>query len=194
MRHGTIIQASDEAELVTRMLDLTTEALLIELNTPRTYRESVDLMRIGAREIDANPDGIDFQGRLFEGLGAAGIFTRENLLDTKGRLFAQGEQVTTANAQSAMAYVWQVTADNSRVSQIKTGQDWVRVHLAATVHGVGMQPMSQALQEFPEMSTLYDEVHNRLAPGGGTVQMLGRLGYGPQVGPAPRWPIEAKLV
>jgi len=28
---------------------------------------------------------------------------------------------------------------------------------------------------------------------GGTVQMWARLGYGPDVGPAPRWPLEEKI-
>ena len=31
----------------------------IEIETPRTYKESVDLFRIGRAEVDANPDGID---------------------------------------------------------------------------------------------------------------------------------------
>ena len=57
-----------------------------------------------------------------------------------------------------------------------------------------MQPLSQALQEFPEMAGLYREAHARLAPRGGTVQMLCRIGHGAAVGPSPRWPLEAKLV
>jgi hypothetical protein len=57
-----------------------------------------------------------------------------------------------------------------------------------------MQPLSQALQEFPEMAELYAQVHDRLAPGGGTVQMWARLGYGPAVPPSPRWPLDAKIV
>lgn len=32
----------------------------------RTFQESIDLFRIGHREVDANPDGIDFTGPLFE--------------------------------------------------------------------------------------------------------------------------------
>ena len=54
--------------------------------------------------------------------------------------------------------------------------------------------MSQGLQEFPEMSTIHAELHQMLAPDGGTVQMLGRLGYGPDVPQSPRWPLEAKLI
>ena len=92
-----------------------------------------------------------------------------------------------------MGYVWQVTEGNTRVDHIAAGRDWVRINLAATALGVGTQPLSQALQEYPEMDAPYRDVHARLAPGGGTVQMWARLGYGPDVGPAPRWPLEEKI-
>ena len=70
----------------------------------------------------------------------------------------------------------------------------MRINLKATELGIGVQPLSQALQEFPEMAPLYARVHEMLAPGGGTVQMWTRLGYGPGVGPSPRWPLDAKIV
>ena len=56
-----------------------------------------------------------------------------------------------------------------------------------------MQPMSQALQEYPEMAEIYKQTHDALAPAGQTVQMLARIGYGPTVPVSPRWPLEAKL-
>jgi hypothetical protein len=93
-----------------------------------------------------------------------------------------------------VGHTWQVTPDNSRVTQIAAGRDWLRVQLAATAEGVGFHPLSQGLQEYPEMAEIYDDLHARLAPDGGTVQMLTRLGYGPDIGPTPRWPLEAKLV
>jgi hypothetical protein len=96
--------------------------------------------------------------------------------------------------QSAMAHLWQVTPGNSRIEQIRAGQDWVRINLAATALGLGLQPLSQALQEFPEMAALHAHIHGRLAPSGGTVQMWARVGYGPQVAPSPRWPLEEKIV
>ena len=71
-------------------------------------------------------------------------------------------------------------------------QDWVRINLAATAAGVATQPMSQALQEYPEMKALYERIHATLAPEGGTVQMLGRLGYAEAVPASPRWPLQAK--
>ena len=186
--------ASNDPALVHRFRNITQAALEIELRTPRTWKESVDVMRLGARAVDANPDGIDLTGRFNEALHATGLLSEQTLLDSSSRAFQGGLDYNEGLCQTAMAYVWLKTPGNTRLDQIAVGADWLRLNLTATSLGLGIQPMSQALQEFPEMKGLYREVHERLAPEGGTVQMLGRLGYGPQVSPAPRWPIEEKLV
>jgi len=192
-RHGRFGGTIDPAE-VTVWRRLTREALRIEIETPRTYRESVDLFRIGRAEVDANPDGIDFTGPLFEVMSALGLFTRETALDTGSQAYRAGLDAVFANADTAMGHVWLVTAGNNRVDQIATGMDWLRVNLAATAAGVAFHPLSQALQEYPEMAALRARVHERLAPAGGTVQRLARIGHGPEVDPSPRWPLEAKIV
>jgi hypothetical protein len=173
---------------------LTREALRIEVETPRTFQESVDLFRIGHHEVDANPDGIDFTGPLFETLRLTGQFSRESAADASSFAFKSGLDAVFANSDTAMGHLWLVTKDNSRETQIATGGDWLRVNLAATALGLGFQPLSQALQEFPEMAQLYRLAHDRLAPDGGTVQMLARIGYGPTVGTSPRWPLESRIV
>lgn len=179
---------------VERWRAFTREALRIEIETPRTYKESVELFRIGRAEVDASPDGIDFTGPLFEVLGATGLMTREAVLDTSSQAYKAGLDAVYANTDTAMGHVWLVTAGNSRPDQIATGADWLRVNLAATGAGVAFQPLSQALQEYPEMAPLYADLHAKLAPTGGTVQMLARIGFGPAVDPAPRWPLEAKII
>lgn len=173
---------------------LTHEALRIEVETPRTYLESVDLFRVGAKEVDANPDGIDFTGPLFELLGASGMMNRDALLDTSSTSYKEGLKAVFANTDTAMGHLWLVTQANTREDQISAGRDWLRINLAATSQGLGIQPLSQALQEYPEMKDIYDQVHARMAPSGGTVQMLARIGYASAVAPSPRWPLEAKLI
>jgi hypothetical protein len=69
----------------------------------------------------------------------------------------------------------------------------MRLQLAATGLGLSMQPVSQALQEYPEMAAHYQRVHKMLARPGETLQMLGRLGYGPAIDPSPRWPLETRI-
>lgn len=190
VRFGGTIDAKEVAD----WRAFTREALRIEIETPHTFKESVDLFRIGRAEVDANPDGIDFTGPLFEVLGATGLMTREASLDTSSQAYKAGLDAVYANADTAMGHVWLVTPDNSRPDQIATGADWLRVNLAATALGLAFQPLSQALQEYPEMAALYADLHGKLAPTGGTVQMLARIGYGPEVDPSPRWPLEAKIL
>lgn len=191
-RHAQVGGSVDQDEIA-YWRQLTTDALIIELETPHTYKESVDLMRIGKAEVNANPDGIDLSGALFEALSLVGVMTRETLLDPNSIGFREGLKVVTQNTQSAMGHLWMVTRGNTRLEQIAAGADWLRVNLACTAEGLGFQPLSQALQEYPEMEDHYATTYEKLAPDGGTVQMLARIGYGPVVPVSPRWPIETKI-
>lgn len=194
VRGGARFGGTVETPEVADLRALTHEALRIEVETPHTFQESVDLFRIGRREVDANPDGIVFTGPLLETLHLTGQFSRETAADRTSFAYRTGLDAVFANTDTAMGHVWLVTDDNSRETQIATGADWLRVNLAATAHGLGFQPLSQALQEFPEMAGPYRQVHDRLAPDGGTIQMLSRIGYGPDVGKSPRWPLESRII
>ena len=59
--------------------------------------------------------------------------------------------------------------------------------------GLAIHPWSQTLQEFPEMRSLYDEVH-ALIGAGKRVQMLVRVGYADPVIPAPRRGLAAHIL
>jgi hypothetical protein len=194
VRAGSAFGGSVAEADVVEMRAITRAALQIEIDTPHTYRESVDLFRIGRNEIDANPDGIDFGGPLFETLGAFGMFSREAALDKQSQTFQAGLDAVMANVDTAMGHVWLVTAGNGRADQLAVGADWLRVNLAATALGLGFQPLSQGLQEYSEMADIHSDLHARLAPQGGTVQMLSRIGYGITVDPSPRWPMESKIL
>lgn len=185
---------SAEQASIARLRALTHDALALEVAIPRTYRESVDLMRIGRAEVERNPDGIDLSGPLFDSLALVGLMDRAALADPASDAFKQGLAAVLANTDTAMGHIWTVTPDNTRKTQIAAGRDWVRLNLAATREGLAIQPLSQALQEYPEMTPLRDQVHALLAPAGGVVQMLARVGYGPGVSPSPRWSLDAKLI
>jgi hypothetical protein len=95
---------------------------------------------------------------------------------------------------STPAFVWLTTEGNSRREHLETGKAWLRTNLLATQLGLSVQPISQAVQEYPEMKAEFDTVHKLVgAKPGQRVQMLARLGYAAPVEPTPRWPVEAKL-
>lgn len=188
------INGTNAAPKVSELRQLTNEATIVELHTHRANKESTDLMRIGKSEIEANPDGIDIGGPFMEALSIFGIFTREKVLDPTSSIFKQGQEMLLAQSGSAMGHVWLTTKGNSRLDQLNAGREWVRVNLTTTSLGLGLHPHSQALQEWPEMKVHYDKCHALLAPDGGTVQMLGRLGYGEKIGPSPRWPLDTRII
>jgi hypothetical protein len=59
-----------------------------------------------------------------------------------------------------------------------------------------MQPLQQALQEYPEQAKPYADIRRLLgAPAPTqTVQMWARVGHAPPVGPAPRRGLDAHLI
>ncbi|MGB7240718.1 MAG: twin-arginine translocation pathway signal protein [Sulfitobacter sp.] len=173
---------------------LTREAMEIEMKTKHTMKESVDLMRIGKAEIEAKPDGISLGGPFLETLKVVGMLRREDQLDPSSTGFKQGLDMILKALDATNAYAVITSAGNTRFDQIDAGRDWIRLQLAATSQGLAMQPVSQALQEYPEMAAHYRQAHELLASPGQTVQMLGRLGYGPEIDPSPRWPLETRII
>lgn len=183
-----------DPQLVATLRTLTWQAWMIEATTYRTMKESTDLFRLGKAEIEANPDGIDFSGPFFETLILAGMLTREGSLDPDSTEFAQGAQIYQTMLNATPAYAVIRSEGNSRQAQIEAGQRWLRLNLTTTALGLSLHPVSQALQEYPEMAGPYAKVHDLLASERETVQMLGRLGYGPKVPVSPRWPLETKVI
>ena len=71
---------------------------------------------------------------------------------------------------------------------------YVRMNLQSARAGLSMHPVSQALQEFPEMVKVRKEVSRRLSLADGeTLQMLARLGYAAPAMPSARWPLEGRI-
>ncbi|MEM9104084.1 MAG: twin-arginine translocation pathway signal protein [Pseudomonadota bacterium] len=184
---------SDETT-VEALRDLTWDAWMTETTTPRTMQESVDLMRFGKSEINANPDGIDLGGAFLEALMLAGVLSREAQSDPNSTGFKEGVRIYQEMLRATPAYAVITTGGNTRQDQIEAGRRWLRLNLTTTGLGLALHPVSQALQEFPEMAPHYKKAHAMLAEPGHTVQMLGRLGFGPEVGRSPRWPLETRII
>lgn len=181
-------------EQVAALRSLTWDAMEIELRTYRTMKESVDLMRIGKAEIEANPDGIGLGGPLNEGLELLGLMDRQAMLDPGSMVFAEGMKAQKVQFDTAMGFLWLATPGNARSDQIVAGRDYVRMHLAVTEAGLSLQPFSQALQEYDEMAETYADMRSALGIGENeTLQMLVRLGYGPEIKASPRWPLDTRI-
>lgn len=172
---------------------ITWESWLIEYMTPRTLKESIDLMRFGKKEINLSPDGIDLGGAFLESLSLIGLMTPESMAETGSIAYQTGIDMYNEMLNSTPNYILLKTDNNDRYAQINTGRKWARLNLKTTEMGLSIHPCSQALQEYPEMRGLYKKIHTAYAQKGQTIQMLGRLGYGPSLPPSPRWSIEEKI-
>ena len=191
---GLAVGTVTDAALVAEVRDLTWRAWQVEAATPRTHQESVDLMRIGRREIEANPDGISLGGPLLEGLSLIGQLSRAQLADPASAATRQGRDMYRAMLAATPAYVTVAADDDSRAGAFAAGRAYLRANLTATALGLAMQPVSQALQEFPEMDGLRAELDRLLGSGRPKrLHMLARLGYGPAVPQTPRWSAASRI-
>lgn len=191
--YGVTAKSVGKSATTTRLRDLTWRAHEREVTTPDAMQESVDLMRIGAREVSANPDGIELEGATLAAGKLLGIVTRESLADPSSSAFQQGLDMYREMAMSARAFGWLVNGNENRIDQLNAGRAYVRMNLKATALGLGIHPWSQALQEYPEMTDLFQEAHDII----GTerrIQMLYRIGHARPVMATPRRGLDAHLV
>ncbi len=190
---GTTAECVGNTPLAARLRDLTWRGHTTEMLTPAALQESVDLMRIGAAQVSADPDGIALEGPVIGAGRLAGVVNRDTLGDPNSTAFQQGLDMYQAMAMSARAFGWLANGDASRTEQLNAGRAYVRLNLKATELGLEVHPWSQALQEYQEMSALYEEVH-ALVGKGERLQMLFRIGYAAPVIAAPRRGLAAHLV
>lgn len=194
LRFGHVDAAQPAA--LARQREIADEAWRIELTTPRTIMESYRVLRVGAREIAQHRDGISLTDALPVWLDRLGLFDRTrppapDSTTTRSQLDDFGRKIA-----STPAFLWLVSRGNDRATQVNAGRAYARVQLAATAHGLAMQPLQQALQEYPEQAVPYAAIHRLLdAPVPlHTVQMWARVGFAAPVGPAPRRGLDAHLV
>ena len=105
--------------------------------------------------------------------GAVTIFPSMNQGKAASKQFINS---TLASVNRTPAFVLIRSGDNSRSSQIRSGMLYSRLILTAHREGLALQPLSQVLEEYPEMSQLYSDIHHRYAKEGQTIQMLARVG------------------
>jgi hypothetical protein len=176
------------------------DAWQIELTTEATMMESMHLLRVGSKAIDANRDGIAITSPMLVALSKIGLldtnkFPAPDSQATQGQI--KNFDVVTA---STPAYLWLSTEGNSRIQQIEAGRAYARLNLAGTQLGLAMHPNEQSLQEYPEVSKPYAAIHALLGAAApqNTVQMLARVGYLPAGSamqePAPRRGLGAHLL
>jgi hypothetical protein len=194
LRFGFV--ATNQPEALKQHRAIAAEAWRIELITPRTIMESYKVLRVGAAEIARHRDGLSLMDPMVVLMSRVGLFDRSKAPAPNG--FAITSQIEDFGKKlaSTPGFLWMVTDGNDRVTQVNAGRAYARVQLAATAHGVAMQPLQQALQEYAEQAGPYAEIRKLLgAPQPAqTIQMWARVGHAPPVQPAPRRGVDAIVI
>jgi hypothetical protein len=196
---GATAGGTIDAGRVQAMRSLCWESAKVELLTPRTVMESARLTRVGPAEILRHRDGISINGAMPRIAAALGMFDRSAPPAEGSAAYQQMMARFEGHSRTAMGFIWITTPGNTRTDQVNAGRAYVRMQLKATELGVGLHPMSQALQEFGEMAPHYRAAHQLVlgkeppqGTAGETVQMFCRAGYTAGAAPAtPRRPLQA---
>lgn len=187
---GVTLNYTPDPDKCALLANLARRAWEIEIDTDRTYKESVDVMRITGDDIALHRDGISLHGPFFWWASKTGLFTRENAMLPENRVRAK--QSSEGWFSTTKSYAWIVSATNTREDQIAAGRAYLMASLKATELGLAQHPLSQALQEFPEMAGPYAEIKQILGvPATSTVQMFYRIGRASRVELSPRRPLDA---
>ena len=185
----------DQAEALNRHRAIAADAWRIEMTTPRAMLESYKVLRVGAAEVAQHRDGLTLLDPKVVLMTRLGLFDRSKAPAADD--YAVRSQVTEFNAKMASTpgFLWMVSEGNDRATQVNAGRAYARVQLAATAQGLAMQPLQQALQEYPEQAGPYADVRRLLAAPqpATTVQMWARVGYAEPVSPAPRRGVAAHI-
>ena len=157
LRFGFV--GTDQAAALQRHRDIARAAWKVELTTPRAMLESFKVMRVGAREIAQHRDGLSMTDPMVVALTRLGLFDRSQAPAPDS--FATTSQIKDFDRKidSTPAFLWLVSQGNERATQVNAGRAYARVQLAATAHGLAMQPLQQALQEYPEQASLHADIH-----------------------------------
>lgn len=188
------VQGTLDRARVERLKALVYEGARIEAHTAPAHHESIERTFIGARDVAAHPWGISLDQPVMTAMNAVGVLTKPKMATPGTIAFDEALKFLKTAADTARGFVWVTTAANARHDQIVAGESYARLCLLAAMHGLAIHPWSQGLQEYASQKPVFDALHRELAPDGGRIQMLARIGYPKaEVSPAPRRGLAAQI-
>lgn len=158
---------------------LALQSAVIEAGVTRVMDESNAIFRANESQKNQYRYGYSVEGQGTSGFmknilqGLVTLFPSMNTGKAASQTFINS---TKTSVEHTPAYAMIITAGNSRLEQVESGMLYSKLVLTGHTQGLAMQPLSQVLEEYPEMNAPYTEFKKAYAPDGGTVQMLFRVG------------------
>jgi hypothetical protein len=178
---GCSILKVDEPAVLAEHLGIHHQAMAVESRTYKAYDESRIWFRENDVAIASKRDGINLPAGGTTGLTR---FVAERMLKGldpkdwhKPSTIDQHLSGYRRKIMETRTLVQFVTSANTQRDWVAAGMDYARFQLAATGAGYFLHPMSQVLQEFPEMDALrtrYEALCGVSSPG--KIQMVVRMG------------------
>ena len=170
--NGIDVEVVSDPDQVAWLNRVSLDAFTIEMEHEPTLMETYESTRWNGRDRRHAPYGLAFTAN-FPRHALWLVDALMTVAPQRPAAFGRtGVRTFTSAIEHINTYIVLKTGDNSRRAQIETGMVlqalWMELHSSGHV----VLANSQALQEYPAMAPLYAEVHERLAPDGGTVQML----------------------
>lgn len=155
------------------------QSAAIEAGVDRVMEESNVIFRANESQKNKYRYGYSVEGQGTSGFMKPvlqGLLTVFPSLNTGKAASQNFINYTRTSVDNTPAYAMIITSDNSRFAQVKSGMLYSRLVLTGHTLGLVMQPLSQVLEEYPEMKLPYTGFKQVYAPDDGTVQMLFRVG------------------
>jgi hypothetical protein len=184
VRYGLL----DRGPALERLRATIIEAIRREMADPAALNELAEVTRLGSAEVLSHRDGIvPVRGWMGEAMHL--LFGRDAWRSPDSFVVTETFRRTAVWLSSATAFGWISTPGNSRLDQLAAGRAYMRLDLACAAEGLAIHPHSQPLQEVAIQRQQRADIQALLAPEGGTVQMLARIGHVENaIPPSPRRP------
>jgi hypothetical protein len=182
-------------DLLATVLDIAARAMTIEVNDRALFDETLQWFRFSDREIAEKGDGLHLDTSGLSGLAL-----------TLGRLFTKPRswhkpynrrpyiKGFVDSVRTTRALLTLTTPTNTMRDWITTGRSYVRAQLTGDELGLRFQPISQVLQEYPQMDQLRTELESLVGVAvPAKLQMLVRVGRTQQPGLSPRRPLSSMI-
>ncbi len=188
---GTSIEVIRD-DRVAPLRELAKDAMAIEVDDDELYGETLTWFRFSPEEIAETGDGLNLKTADSDTPAARAFLKPRNwYANTNRRAYSKRFD---AAVDSTSAFLALSSDGNALQDWIVSGQAWMRAQLAGHGLGLYMHPLSQILQEFPQMDPLrprFDTLVPRATPG--RVQMFAKLTRGPVPPLSPRRSLEQVL-
>ena len=169
----TWILEPDRLEKIKRIVS---DAYALEMTLPRTLDESYLNTRFNGNQRRMKPWGITLLPN-FPAWAIPLIDIWETLFPESRQDYAKSSiELFSSAVDSSKAIIVVATHGNTPELQVRTGVPLQRLWMEVLSAGGSLLPLSQALQEYPEMEELRSAIHQEASQPGETIQMLLSLG------------------